>query len=118
MIRRPPRSTRTDTLFPYTTLERAGLVARAKDGATPVVAALYGEDASGFCARPSTEPRRLVAVDTTGDTSKRVTPMTAPGDAPRYRHSVATSFAHAGVAPPSIAAAVRASVVVGQSVSF
>src|SRR3546814_18876908 len=27
MIRRPPRSTRTDTLFPYTTLFRSGLVA-------------------------------------------------------------------------------------------
>src|SRR3546814_8853122 len=26
MIRRPPRSTRTDTLFPYTTLFRSGLV--------------------------------------------------------------------------------------------
>src|SRR3546814_12411639 len=25
MIRRPPRSTRTDTLFPYTTLFRAGV---------------------------------------------------------------------------------------------
>src|SRR3546814_20689526 len=34
MIRRPPRSTRTDTLFPYTTLCRSGL----------------GEDAPG--ARP------------------------------------------------------------------
>src|SRR3546814_13789281 len=38
MIRRPPRSTRTDTLFPYTTLFRSGLVelhpvlrARARD---------------------------------------------------------------------------------------
>src|SRR3546814_12408699 len=29
MIRRPPRSTRTDTLFPYTTLFRSGVVARA-----------------------------------------------------------------------------------------
>src|SRR3546814_3869365 len=32
MIRRPPRSTRTDTLFPYTTLfrsQRTGLVAEA-----------------------------------------------------------------------------------------
>src|SRR3546814_14021636 len=28
MIRRPPRSTRTDTLFPYTTLFRSGVVAR------------------------------------------------------------------------------------------
>src|SRR3546814_11079004 len=27
MIRRPPRSTRTDTLFPYTTLFRSGLKA-------------------------------------------------------------------------------------------
>src|SRR3546814_19445480 len=26
MIRRPPRSTRTDTLFPYTTLFRSGLM--------------------------------------------------------------------------------------------
>src|SRR3546814_15576833 len=31
MIRRPPRSTRTDTLFPYTTLFRS-LDARAMDG--------------------------------------------------------------------------------------
>src|SRR3546814_1271231 len=31
MIRRPPRSTRTDTLFPYTTLFRACL--RGEDGA-------------------------------------------------------------------------------------
>src|SRR3546814_19238554 len=28
MIRRPPRSTRTDTLFPYTTLFRSGEAAR------------------------------------------------------------------------------------------
>src|SRR3546814_5125197 len=33
MIRRPPRSTRTDTLFPYTTLFRSG-VERHFDGAT------------------------------------------------------------------------------------
>src|SRR3546814_6551519 len=39
MIRRPPRSTRTDTLFPYTTLVRSfvGEVERfvARDGAAP-----------------------------------------------------------------------------------
>src|SRR3546814_12000093 len=45
MIRRPPRSTRTDTLFPYTTLfrsndvagdaDRAELIARPCDGASP-----------------------------------------------------------------------------------
>src|SRR3546814_9561290 len=32
MIRRPPRSTRTDTLFPYTTLFRSGLLARFPAG--------------------------------------------------------------------------------------
>src|SRR3546814_6309774 len=32
MIRRPPRSTRTDTLFPYTTLFRPGGAARAQRG--------------------------------------------------------------------------------------
>src|SRR3546814_18415857 len=42
MIRRPPRSTRTDTLFPYTTLFRSGvgallLAEAARDGA-----ALFG----------------------------------------------------------------------------
>src|SRR3546814_9391802 len=32
MIRRPPRSTRTDTLFPYTTLFRSSARAAAGDG--------------------------------------------------------------------------------------
>src|SRR3546814_17462494 len=32
MIRRPPRSTRTDTLFPYTTLFRSRLFCRDIDG--------------------------------------------------------------------------------------
>src|SRR3546814_6552139 len=31
MIRRPPRSTRTDTLFPYTTLFRSSTVAEASE---------------------------------------------------------------------------------------
>src|SRR3546814_4539025 len=33
MIRRPPRSTRTDTLFPYTTLFRSGRARRSREGA-------------------------------------------------------------------------------------
>src|SRR3546814_18627176 len=38
MIRRPPRSTRTDTLFPYTTLFRSSsLTARSKPGTTTSV---------------------------------------------------------------------------------
>src|SRR3546814_11644618 len=43
MIRRPPRSTRTDTLFPYTTLFRScggncGIEGRARTGVAPAVA--------------------------------------------------------------------------------
>src|SRR3546814_1414438 len=38
MIRRPPRSTRTDTLFPYTTLFRSNLAALQALGATRVLA--------------------------------------------------------------------------------
>src|SRR3546814_21195934 len=34
MIRRPPRSTRTDTLFPYTTLFRSGHEATDENGST------------------------------------------------------------------------------------
>src|SRR3546814_7860143 len=49
MIRRPPRSTRTDTLFPYTTLVRSGLVERIADRhpieARPV--RRLGEEAAG-----------------------------------------------------------------------
>src|SRR3546814_3776049 len=36
MIRRPPRSTRTDTLFPYTTLFRSNLTV-GQDGANLIV---------------------------------------------------------------------------------
>src|SRR3546814_2276785 len=38
MRRRPPRSTRTDTLFPYTTLVRSRLLAEGLPAGTPVVA--------------------------------------------------------------------------------
>ncbi len=83
-------------------LDRVGLAVRGDDGHIPVVAALYGEDASGFCARTVSDPKRLVAIDTTGDTSKRATLMTAPGAGPDARDAVAAAFARAGVAPTVI----------------
>src|SRR3546814_11779621 len=54
MIRRPPRSTRTDTLFPYTTLFRSG---RCRRGARAVAAAarLYAP-AGGRGARNRARP--------------------------------------------------------------
>src|SRR3546814_8627432 len=53
MIRRPPRSTRTDTLFPYTTLFRSARAARPPPATasgfpprTPPIAALAGHHRS------------------------------------------------------------------------
>src|SRR3546814_4949839 len=64
MIRRPPRSTRTDTLFPYTTLFRSYLVlAPEHDGVAVAVAAqqVLGEVQAGVRKEPGT--RHGVAVD-------------------------------------------------------
>src|SRR3546814_16458038 len=43
MIRRPPRSTRTDTLFPYTTLFRSATVSIGCKVGTAAEAAAFGE---------------------------------------------------------------------------
>src|SRR3546814_8102404 len=51
MLRRPPRSTRTDTLFPYTTLFRSG---RAADGAAERLSRAHGRTR----ARRRMQPRR------------------------------------------------------------
>src|SRR3546814_4053250 len=48
MIRRPPRSTRTDTLFPYTTLFRSGLVAVAGLADVEGLAGMPDAGASAF----------------------------------------------------------------------
>src|SRR3546814_1163801 len=75
MIRRPPSSTRTDTIFPYTTLFRSeifGLVADAKIIVAPGDAShrapLIG---AGFVERPArvdrfAEPRHLMLEDMRG----------------------------------------------------
>src|SRR3546814_6601494 len=47
MIRRPPRSTRTDTLFPYTTLFRSLLGRHARQGPTGDVEAQAGRQGAG-----------------------------------------------------------------------
>src|SRR3546814_14899389 len=50
MIRRPPRSTRTDTLFPYTTLFRSGGRAHPRAGRPAAAMSLNGhqEQAEAF----------------------------------------------------------------------
>src|SRR3546814_7044567 len=65
MIRRPPRSTRTDTLFPYTTLFRsgarlpgiAGVAHRAHCPEQP------GHSALGHALQPAAQAAALVAGD-------------------------------------------------------
>src|SRR3546814_6995114 len=62
MIRRPPRSTRTDTLFPYTTLFRSWLDQRAAqlDSALRDVAHnLAGRDAALFAGERLRFPKEL-----------------------------------------------------------
>src|SRR3546814_2567121 len=67
MIRRPPRSTRTDTLFPYTTLFRSGddhggTVRRtAGDGGDRRDAAHPGPSSGGAVLHPL--PRALLDLD-------------------------------------------------------
>src|SRR3546814_20591327 len=56
MIRRPPRSTRTDTLFPYTTLFRSA----AKPGTAPDMSAAARAE-SGLSARPAPAQKKGAA---------------------------------------------------------
>src|SRR3546814_18627915 len=51
MKRRPPRSTRTDTLFPYTTLFRSDGKTRSMNNAEMAAAATGSADAQGKKAR-------------------------------------------------------------------
>src|SRR3546814_6607470 len=66
MIRRPPRSTRTDTLFPYTTLFRSAAMTRRRAGQLQisrrlVEARLVGEDADRPAKRSAAVKRALRA---------------------------------------------------------
>src|SRR3546814_4313960 len=55
MIRRPPRSTRTDTLFPYTTLFRSE-VRRSQQSVPPIHSA---EELGGLQNNPTSQADRL-----------------------------------------------------------
>src|SRR3546814_2336715 len=51
MIRRPPRSTRTDTLFPYTTLFRSAFMAINRDATRALAQSIrdHAPEATTFC---------------------------------------------------------------------
>jgi 3-hydroxybutyryl-CoA dehydrogenase len=63
----------------FSDLFAGATMAVTDDGESPIVVALSGEDCSTFAHRTGLDYRRIVAIDTTGDLSKRVTLMTAPG---------------------------------------
>src|SRR3546814_9112537 len=62
MIRRPPRSTRTDTLFPYTTLFRSRLLALFAFGSL-AVHAQQGDAAPASAASAATPAQSLEQLD-------------------------------------------------------
>src|SRR3546814_5000877 len=73
MIRRPPRSTRTDTLFPYTTLFRSILIEGAIDGLPQVIADQLAEGGRLVAARRDGAVARLVQGVKTGGRSEEHT---------------------------------------------
>src|SRR3546814_12596826 len=71
MIRRPPRSTRTDTLFPYTTLFRSLLV---RAGLLPAACMI----ASVLPVGPSVVPDARVSPERTSRIVTRMPPIDVP----------------------------------------
>jgi 3-hydroxybutyryl-CoA dehydrogenase len=86
----------------FSDLLAGATMAEIDDGVSPIVAALYGEDCSTFAARTGVDYRRLVAIDPTGDLSKRATIMTPPGADPAARDAVAARIAANGRAVVAI----------------
>src|SRR3546814_11248547 len=59
MIRRPPRSTRTDTLFPYTTLFRSGRQSGLAKEAVANTAQIVAAVAAAVIGLPAAQQKRL-----------------------------------------------------------
>jgi 3-hydroxybutyryl-CoA dehydrogenase len=66
------------------------------DGEAPILAVPLGEDCTSFAVRTGTDFRRLVALDLSCDTSRRVTLMSAPGANPAFCDAVAALVARSG----------------------
>lgn len=66
------------------------------DGESPLLAAPLGEDCATLAARLGLDHRRLVAVDTSADATRRLTVMTPPGGDPAILAGVAARLARSG----------------------
>src|SRR3546814_17948067 len=109
MIRRPPRSTRTDTLLSYTTLFRSEGARRADEGAraqrsAPLILRSDFFEALASLAPSSVAPRHLL-------------PQAGEGLLPTDQAASATGSPIAACAPASASRRDRKSVVEGQSVA-
>src|SRR3546814_20901765 len=82
MIRRPPRSTRTDTLFPYTTLFRSSNVTFGYIDARPVTCHFNVEHAfdGGECDRWGFNGERPAIVGRNGEAGAPGQNSHIPGD--------------------------------------
>ena len=66
------------------------------DGSCPILAAPFGDDATHTALRTGADYTRLVCIDLSCDTSKRLTIMTAPGADPSIGNSVVAAANAAG----------------------
>src|SRR3546814_4853449 len=75
MIRQPPRSTRTDTLFPYTTLFRSEVICKLRSSVQALVQGDHGPTAGGInggLARPTQRPGGRTECAGLGDRRRRL----------------------------------------------
>src|SRR3546814_20379738 len=96
MIRRPPRSTRTDTLFPYTTLFRSCRLLAAGQALRPVPRPPVVPHLPGGPARARNPRAPAEDLDRPGE------PQPGPphgGGQARYRGAAGKAFERPGVAP-------------------
>src|SRR3546814_7214966 len=108
MIRRPPRSTRTDTLFPYTTLFRSPFLSTPTARCCVNGAAfVYRATSTRFCTRCATTLRTTAAILTTLLSKKAqetrhydATPVSHPNEIARAK--VLTPVHNAHIVSPSM----------------
>lgn len=79
-----------------------GLPVGDDDGSCPILAAPFGDDATHAAMRTGADFKRLVCVDLSCDTSKRVTIMTAPGADSSVRDAAAAAITATGRAVTAI----------------
>lgn len=85
-------------------MREAGIsLLQSDDGASPLICAPVGEDATTFAVRTGADASRLVALDLSFDTSKRMTLMSAPGVDLAIRQSVINALIESGRAVTVIA---------------